>query len=56
MKAKANNVEIHIVLEFIDWCLYSRGEGKGAGGWASKGTSKTSDELISMETGNHVGN
>merc|ERR1712232_398191 len=32
--------ENHTVIEFINWCLYGRDEGKGAGEWASKGTGK----------------
>jgi len=40
MEANDNHVENHTVLEFINWCLYGRDEGKGAGEWASKGTGK----------------
>merc|ERR1712039_543625 len=39
MEANDNHVENHTVLEFINWCLYGRDEGKGAGEWASKGMS-----------------
>merc|ERR1711990_999279 len=40
MEANDNHVENHTVLEFINWCLYGRDEGKGAGEWTSKGTGK----------------
>merc|ERR1712151_1260729 len=40
MEANDNHVENHTVLEFVNWCLYGREEGKGAGEWASKGTGK----------------
>merc|ERR1719254_427532 len=40
MEANDNHVENHTVLEFINWCLYGREEGKGAGTWESKGTGK----------------
>merc|ERR1712176_1045009 len=40
MEANDNHVENHTVLEFVNWCLYGREEGKGAGDWASKGTGK----------------
>merc|ERR1711972_1269689 len=40
MEANDNHVEEHTVLEFINWCIYGREEGKGAGEWNSKGTGK----------------
>merc|ERR1711998_267058 len=40
MEANDNHVEEHTVLEFCNWCLYGRDEGKGAGEWKSKGTGK----------------
>jgi len=40
MEANDNHVEEHTVIEFINWCIYGRDEGKGAGTWASKGTGK----------------
>merc|ERR1712039_218616 len=40
MEANDNHVEEHTVAEFINWCIYGREEGKGAGEWNSKGTGK----------------
>merc|ERR1719394_2373261 len=40
MEANDNHVENHTVIEFINWCLYGRDEGRGAGEWKSKGTGK----------------
>merc|ERR1719440_2561413 len=40
MEANDNHVENHTVIEFINWCIYGREEGKGAGTWTSKGTGK----------------
>jgi hypothetical protein len=40
MEANDNHNEEHTVIEFINWCIYGREEGKGAGTWESKGTGK----------------